>query len=146
MRWPTSVRSSAGSGTYTSTMVTLNTTGCPTSTGMVSPGGRGHSVGGARAHWATDSAWACQHSPPWAGGSWQDCSPRKAREQPGQGCSRQGKLQLAPGACSCPLVDKAGIAPLAPLSRRAGTGQSCPRNQVTFELSSVSENSQFQVT
>ena len=46
MRWPTSVRSSAGSGTCTSSMVTLNTTGCPTSTGMVSPGRRGHSVGG----------------------------------------------------------------------------------------------------
>ena len=34
--------------------------------------------GGARARWATDSAWACQQSPPWAGGSWQDRSPRKA--------------------------------------------------------------------
>lgn len=110
------------------------------------PWGEGALGGGARAHWATDSAWACQQSPAWAGGSWQHCSPRKAREQPGQGCSRQGKLQLAPGACSCPLVDKAGIAPLAPLSRRAGTGQSCPRNQVTLDLSSFSENSQFQVT
>ena len=46
MRWPTSARSSAGSGTCTSSMVTLNTTGCPTSTGTVSPRGSGHSVEG----------------------------------------------------------------------------------------------------
>lgn len=66
MRWPTSARSSAGSGTCTSSMVTLSTTGCPTQHRDVSPRGAGHVRARLPGHRLSHGHWDSEPRVGWA--------------------------------------------------------------------------------
>lgn len=102
--------------------------------------------GGARAPGATDSAWACQQSPPWAWDSWQDCSPRKSRELSLAKDAAEREAPAGPRRLQLPSGGQGWHCIISPAQPQGRDRQSCPRNQVTFDLSSFSENSPFQVT
>lgn len=102
--------------------------------------------GGARAPWATDSVWACQQSPPWAGVSWQDCSPRKARELSLAKDAAEREAPAGPRRLQLPSGGQGWHCTISPAQPQGRDRPELSKESGYLYLSSLSENSPFQVT